>query len=68
MDNSRIILGFSDLLETENLAQQSIRDLPQLWQILVNIDNKQSDAIADAIVDWCANHQPLGENLRVIAL
>ncbi|MGK7881470.1 MAG: hypothetical protein AB4060_15435 [Crocosphaera sp.] len=68
MNHNQIILGFIDLLEKENFDQKSLQNLPQLWQTLDNIDNEQFDAIADAIVDWCANHQPLGETLRVIAL
>ncbi len=68
MNHRQIIAGFSDLLTNENFDSQAIQDLSQLSQTLEKLENDQSDAIADAIVDWCVNHQPLGESLRIVAL
>ncbi|MDJ0578780.1 hypothetical protein [Crocosphaera sp.] len=69
MNDRQIFIGFCDLLTNENLDSQAIQDLSQLSQTLKKLKNDQSDdAIADAIVDWCANHQPLGESLRMRSL
>ena len=69
MNHRQIFVGFCDLLINENFDSQAIQDLPQLSQTLKKLEKDQSDdAMADAILDWCANHQPLGENLRFGAL
>ncbi|MEM9272146.1 MAG: hypothetical protein AAGA80_04155 [Cyanobacteria bacterium P01_F01_bin.143] len=68
MNYSQIGSGFLDLLKDLDPDSQAKQDLPQLVDILESLDDDQSDAIADAIVDWCAAHQPLGENLRIVAL
>jgi hypothetical protein len=69
MNNAQIISGFLDLLQdSNNFDTQALQDLPQLAQTLDRAGGEQFDPIADAIVDWCAAHQPLGEHLRNAAL
>lgn len=69
MNYAQIIQGFLDLLkDSDNFDPKALQDLHQLDRTLEQFSNEQFDAIADAIVDWCAAHQPLGENLRTAAL
>ncbi len=69
MNYAQIIQGFLDLLkDSDNFDPKALQDLHELDRTLERFSNEQFDAIADAIVDWCATHQPLGENLRTAAL
>lgn len=69
MNYAQIISGFLDLLQdSENFDSKALQDLYQLEQTLTQFGDDQFDPVADAIVDWCAAHQPLGENLRTAAL
>ena len=72
MNCHQIMSGFFELLSNsktlEMKALQALQNLPQLLQNLDQLENDQYDTIADTIVDWCANNQPLGENLRIVAL
>jgi hypothetical protein len=69
MNYAQIIQGFRDLLnDSDSFDSKALQDLPQLERTLSQFSDEQFDPIADAIVDWCAAHQPLGENLRTAAL
>lgn len=69
MTPMQIISGFLELLQDSHaLTAQTLQDLPQLAQTINQFSEEQFDPIADAIIDWCAVHQPLGESLRVMAL
>lgn len=69
MTPMQIISGFLELLQdSPALTTQTLQDLPQLAQTINQFSEEQFDPIADAIIDWCAVHQPLGESLRVMAL
>ncbi len=69
MNDAQIILGFLDLLEdSDTFESKALQDLPQLAHTLEQFSDDQVNPITEAIVDWCANHQPLGENLRIYAL
>jgi len=69
MNYAQIIQGFLDLLQdSDKFDPKALQDLPQLNRTLDRLSDEQFDAIADALVEWCAAHQPLGENLRATAL
>jgi hypothetical protein len=69
MNYAQIILGFRELLaESNNFDRQAGQDLPQLAQTLDQFSDDDFNSVADAIVDWCAAHQPLGETLRMVAV
>lgn len=69
MTPMQTLAGFLELLkESQALPAQAVQDLPQLAQTINQFNEAQFDPIADAIVDWCAAHQPIGESLRVRAL
>jgi len=69
MTPMQIISGFRELLQdSQTLTAQTVKDLPQLAQTINQFTEEQFEPITDAIVEWCAAHQPLGESLRVMAL
>ncbi|MFP4101612.1 hypothetical protein [Coleofasciculus sp.] len=69
MNYAQIIAGFRELLEESNsFDRQALQDLPQLEKTLDQLSDDDFNPVADAIVDWCAAHQPLGENLRMVAV
>ena len=69
MNCYQIMSGFFELLSNwKTLDTKVLLNLPQLLQSIDQLEDDQHDAIADAIVDWCAKNQPLGENLRILAL
>ena len=68
MNYAQIIAGFRELLkESNNFDRQALQDLPQLEQTLNQFSDEEFDPFAKAIANWCAAHQPLGDNLRNLA-
>lgn len=69
MNYAQIIQGFLDLLQdSDNSETTAMPEWHQLDRTLDRLSDDEFDSIADALVDWCAAHQPLGENLRATAL
>ena len=69
MDDYQIFAGFLDLLEKPEFDRidRALQDLTQLHLTLKQYRKNQFEDIADAIVNWCAAHQPLGEQLKFVS-
>ena len=69
MDDYQIFAGFLDLLEKPEFVRvdRALQDLTKLHLILKQYRKNQFEDIADAIVNWCAAHQPLGEQLKFVS-
>ena len=69
MDNARIIAGFLKLLQQSDFDNnnKALKDLPQLGIKLDLYRDNEFETIADTIVDWCAEYQPLGDELIKVA-
>ena len=69
MDDYQIFAGFLDLLEKPEFDRidRALQDLTKLHLTLKQYQNNQFEDIADAIVNWCAAHQPLGEQLKFVS-
>ncbi|NER29441.1 MAG: hypothetical protein F6J89_17885 [Symploca sp. SIO1C4] len=69
MNEAKIISGFSQLLQDSNYSNSSLaKSWAQLDQTLGQLDNEQYSPFAKAIVDWCAQNQPLGDDLRKVTV
>ena len=65
MNNAQIIAGFLELLRQSDFDnnKEALKDLPQLYTKLNLYSENEFETIADTVVDWCAEHQPLGDKL-----
>ena len=65
MNNAQIIAGFLNLLRQSDFDnnKKALKDLSQLDIKLDRYSDNEFEKIADTIVDWCAEHQPLGDKL-----
>lgn len=65
MQSDQILETFLELLDNHYsfFPTQAVQDLPQLNQTLAQFTEDEIEPAVEAIVDWCASHQPLGKKL-----